>query len=291
MNALLFRLLGELVFQYHQLPHSPGHWRLVKWLRKHEPDKLSRFGIQRNGFNWECDLKFGYYDRDLFYKGLYEPESTRLIQRVLKSGNVAVDVGANIGYFSVILANTVGLKGKVFAFEPSSRFFSRLCRSISLNKMETQIVAEQLALSDIRGNAILHTGKTTASLVMQGPQFDSYKEKCCLTTLDSYWFSMDDPHQIHFLKLDVDGLETKVLLGSQKVIERFKPAILVEVCPYVLAADGSSADSLMDLIKNMGYNQFMVPGKTTYVRFHTICSLIDRLDVNRFDFLNVFCIS
>src|SRR6266576_4216701 len=119
MNKVLFRLLGELVYQFGALPFSRGHWRLVEWLQHHEPNAIGEFPIMRDGVRWLCNLQFGFYDRDLFYRGAYEPESIQCVLLHLHPVDVAIDVGANIGYFSLMMAKTVGANGNVFAFEPS----------------------------------------------------------------------------------------------------------------------------------------------------------------------------
>ncbi len=70
-------------------------------------------------FYWLNPAK--YLDRSMIDEGIFEPHSTRLVKKLVKPGDVAFDVGANIGYYSVLLSKVVGEAGQIFCFEPTAR--------------------------------------------------------------------------------------------------------------------------------------------------------------------------
>jgi len=91
-----------------------------------------------------------------FIKGTYEPKNVEAIQRTVKADDVAYDVGAHVGYFSVLMGDIVGSKGKVIAFEPRGLNLGYLKRHVSVNRCENiEIVSK--ALGDHSGHAKLET--------------------------------------------------------------------------------------------------------------------------------------
>ena len=93
-----------------------------------------------------------FVSRRIREEGIWEPYETSLLLSMLRPGDVFVDVGANIGYFSVLAASVVGDDGAVFAFEPDPDNFRLLRRNVALNGQQASIVAVQAALAEHRKN-------------------------------------------------------------------------------------------------------------------------------------------
>lgn len=169
----------------------------------------------------------------------YELESQRLIHRTLRHGQVALDVGSNIGFFSMLLASRVGPEGHVYAFEPLSRNATLFEKSVAENKFEARITLRRAAVGEQNGQRDLvfasetnNSGgaylRTTAAVVPSGHEVISVP----VAVLDEC--SMRRP--IHFMKLDVEGAELLVLRGARRLLSEDRPTVLAEINPKQLAA-------------------------------------------------------
>lgn len=278
------------MYGYSRLPASRGHWRLVNWMIKMEPSDLAKLQVTRGGLTWECDLSCGYYDRDIFYRGVYEPDSIALVMSEIQPGDVVIDVGANIGYYSLMMGKRVGATGRVYSFEPSSQFYKRLKKGIDTNGLSAIIIPVKVGLSDCVGEAMLHVGETTASISMEGPQFDQSNETIVVDTMDCCWLKMGDSRRVSLIKVDVDGFEVRVLRGSKRLLEKYHPKMLIEVCPYVLKQSGSSWSEMLAILEEYGYNQFAIAGDGKMLTARGVSEKIAHLDSTRFDFVNLLCV-
>jgi FkbM family methyltransferase len=146
----------------------------------------------------------------------------RLASR-LGHGSVVVDVGANIGNYSLEAVRLLNPK-RVHAFEPAAHAFARLTHAIEAGGLEDRIIAHRLALGSQPGTATLHTpepGSTIASLIdvrnPLAPFAAKHDEQVEVTTLDAFCRSTDIA-RIGLLKVDVEGLEYAVLEGAKGLI-------------------------------------------------------------------------
>ena len=150
-----------------------------------------------------------------FFQSGYELVRVSEIRKAVKEGNTVIDIGANIGYFTVLLANLVGPKGKVYAFEPDPRNFRLLQRTIERNGW-THVIAEQKAVSNKAGEFTLYqTQSCAANTLTPGEHISAVKVH--VVTLDD--FLSDEPH-IDFVKMDMDGSEPLAIQGMAQLIQR-----------------------------------------------------------------------
>ncbi len=165
-----------------------------------------------------------------FIKGTYEPKNVEAIQKTLREKDIAYDVGAHVGYFSVLMGDLVGDGGKVIAFEPRRLNLGYLRWHVSANHCENiEIVVK--ALGDHSGNAKLETrtGSGTGYISETGD------EDVEITSIDELVESGNIPPPT-FLKIDVEGSEIAVLRGARKVIEKQRPRM-------ILATHGDKIDA------------------------------------------------
>jgi FkbM family methyltransferase len=153
------------------------------------------------------------------------------MRKVLKPGMTFVDVGANIGYFTLLAAKSVE-HGHVYAFEPEQTNFELLSKSVLVNDLRN-VDVYQKALCTKEGLIKLYL-----SHPMQ-PQSHSitFQEgkrsiNVASTTLDSFWASIGRP-KIDFLKIHVGGAEATVLMGATEVLQKAKPLIVTMFVPDV----------------------------------------------------------
>ncbi len=165
-----------------------------------------------------------------FIKGTYEPKNVEAIQQTVRADDVAYDVGAHVGYFSVLMGDIVGSGGKVIAFEPRGLNLGYLKRHVSVNHCENiEIVSK--ALGDHSGHAKLETRTGSGT----GYISDTGDEDVEIASIDELVESGAFPPP-DFLKIDVEGGEMAVLRGARKVIEKQRPRM-------ILATHGDEIDA------------------------------------------------
>jgi FkbM family methyltransferase len=198
-----------------------------------------------------------YVQRNIYFLGYYEFWETRLVQELLRPGDTFVDVGANLGWFTLLAARCVGAAGRVFAFEPSPDVYEHLRENLRLNGSHN-VTAEQLALFNRGGVALLshsrprHSG--TASLFNKDPLAREVE----VVTLDEYRSRLQIG-AIRLIKIDVEGAEMEVLLGGQRTFaERVCECILIEVDEDHLHRRGLRSSDLLGQLRDWGYRLFRI---------------------------------
>jgi len=189
-----------------------------------------------------------------------EPELAAL-QRFLGPGDVLVDVGANIGLFSLKGGHLVGEAGLVLAVEPGATSLSRLSDNLALNNLPMVRIV-RAALSDHEGEmALFHIplgdDPQAFSLIPGGGQVPS--EMVRVTTLDTL-VQTHGLTRLDCVKIDVEGAEPMVLAGGRATLERFHPIVIFEVNAPLAEATGDSSAAANTLIA-MGYRLHALRGE------------------------------
>ena len=202
-----------------------------------------------------CDIRESI-QQILYFMGYYEAIETYFISQLVKKDQVVVDAGANLGYYSLVMANLVGSGGKVHSFEPVPGNYSNLQNNIALNNFQNIIAANNLGLWHQQETLEFAIADETAD------NFGSYSAgtksgtgnsiKCETTTLDSY-FAENSISQFDLLKMDIEGAELNALKGAMGVLEKFKPYIVLEVCEYTCKRFGYEPNDIWNLLKPLGY--------------------------------------
>jgi FkbM family methyltransferase len=202
----------------------------------------------RNGIRYELDLS-DFMEWCTYYGIAIEARDA--LYGLAKPGDVVVDVGANIGEVALNLASRVGTEGAVYAFEASPLVYQKLVRNLSLNRM-SNISSFNLGLSDQPGVAKLEMprGNRGGGSLLFG-QTENPVSTVELVRLDDIW-DFSKP-RLHLIKLDVEGHESRVLAGAEKVIRRYRPVLFVELNDSNLRRHGSSAKELLHFVSSLGY--------------------------------------
>jgi len=196
------------------------HWREV--LRRHpRPGRLVAARLlEWTGLSPLLTIPFdGYrlrfYPTNLTANLWVDPESRvhglALFKDYCQPGDVAVDVGANVGEVSIILSRRAGVRGQVFAFEPNPRIYRYLLGNLSLNGC-TNVTAHNLAVGAAVGPVRMSDDKVDD----MNRVVDAGAIEVPCTTLDAQSF----PDRIAFLKVDVEGSELRVLEGAERLLAR-----------------------------------------------------------------------
>jgi len=184
------------------------------------------------------------------FLGSYETHVQRAIVEYVGPGAVAYDIGANVGFHTLLCAKAVGAKGKVFAFEPFPRNQNILKRHLQLNGIGNVTVVEA-AVSDRRGSAWF-----TSPVDNHGSMGHlSEHESADTISIESIALDGTDYPLPDFIKMDVEGAELLALRGMHAILSRSKPVLVIERTP-------SSWVEVEDLLTQSGYRSRPLHGDT-----------------------------
>jgi len=181
-----------------------------------------------------------------YWLGFYEKENQKIFRELIKKGDIVFDVGAHVGFFTLLASALVGNKGEVFAFEPSKRNIEFLRKHVKLNQCRNikLIVSAASDYSGI-GNFDITANSFTGKLDKKTTQKEGGVK---VITLNKF---VDDNKisKVDFIKIDVEGEELKVLEGSRKIIAKFKPNMLISTHSQNLHI------RCLEFVKQFGYSE------------------------------------
>lgn len=168
-----------------------------------------------------------------YWLGTYEPELQKGILELVKPGMVAYDLGANIGYMSLLLAKAVESTGSVYAFEAFPQNARRLAQNVALNGLQQRVKIVEAAVSDCSSPLRFwigpsgNTGKVEGSAGRQGA---IYSDSIVVQgyALDDFVYQENHP-QPQALKIDIEGGEVLALPGMRRVLTQSHPLVLLEL--------------------------------------------------------------
>lgn len=183
-------------------------------------------------------------------RGIYEPWETGIVKQVMKPGGVFVDVGAHIGYYTVMAADLVGPTGRVYAFEPAPENFATLMANIGPRQ---NVIAFPMAASSKAGQIDFYISRTNSGdnrVACPDYQHDKIKVMAC--RLDD---TVPEPERIDFVKIDTQGHELAVLAGMMEILKKARGLrLLVEYEPVIMARNGIGPELLLETLRAAGFS-------------------------------------
>jgi FkbM family methyltransferase len=182
--------------------------------------------------------------------GWRDGAAQRLIAREVQAGMVAVDVGANVGWYTLALARRVGASGRVLALEPEARCFELLRRAVGGGRC-SQVEPRQIAAADYSGWTSLFVSDPDQGdhLIIPAPEHRC-PETVRAVSLDDL---LADAPRVDFVKLAVQGAEVSVLRGLGRTLARHPELrLLCAVSPALLECAGAAADTLLEPLRDAG---------------------------------------
>lgn len=236
--------------------HQPQpHWLLLEMNRR-LGIRLTRKTSLVNGDRIEVDPT-DFVGSEILKNGCYEPETVELVSRVLTAGAVFVDVGANFGQYTLIASQIVGEAGEVHAFEPAPDTLAILVRNVK-RCGRRNVVCNGTALLDTSGPACLFLSDDSGlnSLGQTGRVAQDRRVDVATTTLSDY---VDARHltRLDLIKIDCEGAELPVLRGARSVLERWRPAVVLEFSVHARAF-GYSPGDMCAFLELLGYRLFLI---------------------------------
>jgi len=201
-----------------------------------------------------------YIEWSIFFYGHYEPEVDRLIESIFRPGFVSVDVGANIGCHTLVMARYAGEDGVVIAVEPNPVIHERLHSNIAINRLDN-VKLLKCGLSKSSGTLVLHTAPEDfpnqgMSSLYALPQL-TIPVRIDLKTLDQIVEEMG-LDRLDFVKIDVQGSDLDVLLGGENVIRCMRPHILFEYDQNEWDRSGASLERCKSFFESLGYELYVL---------------------------------
>src|SRR5947207_10184373 len=198
-------------------------------------------------------------------RGRYEAEAINFVRRWVRPGDVAIDAGAHIGFFTMQLAASVGASGHVYAFEPFDAAAELLERSIEENRFAGRVTARRAAVGSASGTATLtfpvETLNSGGAYVLRGgtqPLSGNLQKSVPALALDD----LDLRRPVRFIKMDVEGAEPQVVRGAARLLAEDRPVILSEIHPTQLErASGATAQEFLDYMRSIRYRAQDLEGR------------------------------
>jgi FkbM family methyltransferase len=212
--------------------------------------------VDEFGGAFRIDVRSDIFRRLAIYKQ-YEPVLAKVATKYADGSRDFVDIGANVGFYSVLLARNLK-SGHGYAIEPTSRTFERLQANIALNGVQDRVSTIKAAITDRNGTVPIQVipGKEEYASMggMHHPSVASLGfnvETVAALTLDNLVEQNDiDPG---FLKIDVEGCEHMVLAGARQTLLKHRPVIMTELWDPLITKNGSSSKQVIAYLRDLGY--------------------------------------
>lgn len=282
------RKLLRLILPWRSLRYvlGPVSGRMVYWLsgRRDQP-------LQVHGHLMRVASRGGYPPIDMT-ADQYERMTTQLIERLLSAGMVVCDIGAHVGYYSLLAARAVGATGKVYAFEPETGNHALLKDNIALNHYGEIIAAQALAVGNRTGSVTLHVSALdngSHSLHHVGkPERESVQVQ--ITTLDAFMAREGWP-RVDLIKMDIEGNELQALEGMQETLARSEQLVMiVELCPSIMLQAGVTPVQMLEQLQQLSFRLFpLLESGMVSAEEAGLPEVLARLERTG-DYLNLLCI-
>lgn len=222
--------------------------------------------FQENPYRKKVDIGFGVcleaglidvIQRNLIVEKCWDPRVLKYLNKYLKRGFAFIDIGANIGYFTLIASQLVGDEGLVVAVEPSCRALSELSSNIQINQLKNVIILSIAGGNDYSINKLTQAtpnniGASTLSSHVAPFAFETVP----VVPLDSLILLLGLIPDL--IKIDAEGFEYQVLLGLKQVLELHRPKVICELTEEWLEVNGGNASEILDYMHRLGYKAFII---------------------------------
>jgi FkbM family methyltransferase len=266
---VICRAIEMFGFYFRHFPHVPGNGFVLNQLI----NRTVRYCTRSNPIEMQATTLFGEnmilrlpeaIDSRICFFGVWEPAITAYLTRGLSCGDIFIDIGANIGYYSLLAAKIVGPKGHVYAIEASPQIFARLKHNLTLNSFEN-VTATNVAAAGESGQVAVYTyeddnvGMTTMieSELSRHHRFEAIV-KCQPFYEIVPWRVVE---AARFIKIDVEGAEWVIIKSIEDKLGSLsdRTEIIVEISRNAIEKCGGSVDELVQIFGRAGFDAFRIP--------------------------------
>lgn len=221
--------------------------------------------------------------------GVHEEFKTEFVKKEISKGDVVLDIGANIGYYTLIFAKLVGEEGKVFAFEPDPDNFALLKKNIEINGYRNVILIPKAVSNE--------TGKTKLFLCednkgdhrIYDPHDGRKSIEVEVIRLDDYYKSYNG--KIDFIKMDIQGAEGGAIQGMSLLLQKNKGLkIMTEFWPSGLKGFGIRPEQYVKLLVEHGFRLYQIDEQKKKIEPVNITELLEAYTPEKENFTDLLCV-
>ena len=185
--------------------------------------------------------------------GEYEPLETRLFTSHIQNGHVVLDIGANIGYYTLLAARLVGPQGAVYAFEPDPDNFALLQKNIYQNGYQNVVLENQAVANENGKIELFKGGENWGGHRIYDPGDSQEHITVDAIVLDDFF--KNKPTDIQLIKMDIEGAEVRAIQGMRSLLEKCENIkLFTEFSAAALSQSGSSPEEYLDLLEQLGFD-------------------------------------
>jgi len=229
---------------------EPFLWKLAQFLAPPpttDTEVTSPLGIRMR-------LPAGYRDARSVALGLFQGDETRLFRNLVSTGMSVVDLGAYIGYFTLLAAHLAGPFGRVYAFEPDMKAFQYLLTNVELNSWRNIVAVNKAASSSSRKMTLVRD-KTGPESFVTTSQVDGDTVAIQATGLDEFFAAAGWP-PVDVVKMNIEGSEGDALQGMPELSGRNPHLkLIMEFNPKAMARAGVSRLALTSTLTDLGFKR------------------------------------
>lgn len=267
--------------------HGIGRFYPVRIINNFIISYLKSNFAEVQGHKMFLDSKDSLY---LSINGVYEPFETELVKKEIRKGDVVLDIGANIGYYTLIFAKLVSEEGKVFAFEPDPTNFALLKKNIEINEYKNVILVQK-AVSNKTGKIRLYLSEDNKA---DHRIYDSHDGRQSIEIesirLDDYFKNYD--RKIAFIKMDIEGAEGGALQGMTNLLKENKNVkIATEFWPIGVKKFGMEPEEYLKLLLKHNFKLYHINEQEKKIEPANISELLETYTLEKENFTNLLCVN
>lgn len=214
---------------------------------------------------FEIDARSHILKKILLNKN-YESAIVSLVMKNLKTDKDAINIGANIGIYTILLANSINKDCRVLAVEPTPLAFKYLTNNLIRNRLESKVVLYNGICIDKKGEYDINIieGKEEYSCTGESYHLSNMKEIITRIKVEGDTINnLVTNYKLNpgIIVMDVEGAEMKVLEGASTILEQFKPTIILELVDNLLNGQNTSSREVIDYLTRSGYNVYDTAGE------------------------------
>lgn len=269
--SLKLHVLRKLTKAAYKMPgcRTLGLYALCEGIRKHYAKSSQYFLVN----DLDDDLKIlvnlsEHIGSKIFWSGSYSQNELAILGSYLAKDDVFIDIGANIGLFTLLAAKKLS-EGQVYSFEPVSTVFENLFNNVSANGFTHRCSLFKFGLSDSKSvmkiylpNQLDDHGTFNEGMATLFGEKEGWgtEETVSLITLDSF-VQQQELKRIDFVKIDIEGAELMALRGARQTLKTFRPKLLLEVNEGTCSRAGYQGLDILKYLKQFGCYSFYLIGK------------------------------
>jgi FkbM family methyltransferase len=202
--------------------------------------------------------------RTILRRGGFDRVTTDHFRASIRPGMLVVDVGANVGHYTLVAAAAMRGAGEVRSYEPEPKAFAELEANVLVNRFKN-VTLRQSAVWDVRGTAALAVDAINEgghSLAAGNTRRSDRSVRVATVTLDEECGG----REIGMLKIDAQGAEGRILTGAREVLRRGRPTVYLEFWPYGLRRCGSDPVEVLSVIRSCGFGMRVIERRRDRIR-------------------------